>query len=294
MTSRNQPDNGPVAASAGTFALAGHQVRRLGFGAMRLAGPGVFGPPPDPAEALAVLRAAAEAGVNHVDTAYYYGPEVVNTLIRQAWHPYPEELALVSKVGARRTPDGGIVAWDDPAELRLGIEQNLRSLGTDRLAAVNLRLIDGLVSDSRFDDQLEAMVRARDDGLIGGVGLSNVSLHQLRLALGNTEIACVQNLYHVGARSSAPVLAECTRHDIPFVPWAPLGSGRTLNAPPIQRVAARHGATAAQVALAWLLAQGPNVVLIPGTSERAHLTDNLTAGRLNLTEADLAELDTGS
>jgi aryl-alcohol dehydrogenase-like predicted oxidoreductase len=287
MTSPEQPS-----ASAGTFALAGYQVRRLGFGAMRLTGPGVFGPPRDPVEALAVLRAAAEAGVNHVDTAYYYGPEVVNTQLRAAWHPYPEELALVSKVGARRTPDGGIVAWDAPAELRLGIEENLRSLGTDRLAAVNLRLMDGYVSDSRFDDQLEAMVRARDDGLIGGVGLSNVSLHQLRRALASTEVVCVQNSYSVGARSSAPVLAECTRHGIPFVPWAPLGSRGTLDARPIRRVAARHGVTAAQVALAWLLAQGPNVLLIPGTASRAHLAENLVAGQLTLTRADLAELDT--
>jgi aryl-alcohol dehydrogenase-like predicted oxidoreductase len=223
-----------LAASAGTFPLAGYAVRRLGFGAMRLTGPGVFGPPRDRTEALAVLRAAVEAGVNHIDTAFYYGPEVANSLIRDALHPYAEHLALVSKVGARRTPDGGILAWDDPADLRQGIENDLRSLQTEQLAAVNLRVMDPDLSDSRFDDQLEAMVRAREDGLIAGVGLSNISLRQLRRALTHTKIVCVQNLFRLDARSSTPVLAECACQSVAFVPWGPLGSNETLDVAPVQ------------------------------------------------------------
>jgi aryl-alcohol dehydrogenase-like predicted oxidoreductase len=280
-----------VAAAAGSFVLAGHVVHRLGFGAMRLTGPGVFGPPRDRAEALRVLRAAVDAGVNHIDTAFYYGPEVVNTLIREALYPYSEQLALVSKVGARRTPNGAILAWDEPADLRLGIENDLRSLRVERLAAVNLRVMDPGLSESRFDDQLEAMVRARDDGLIAGVGLSNVSLRQLHRALAHTEIVCVQNLFRLDARSSTAVLDECARRAIAFVPWGPLGPDETLNAGPIRRVATRHEASRAQVALAWVLAQGAHVLLIPGTSSPAHLRENLGAGRLTLTDADLTELE---
>jgi pyridoxine 4-dehydrogenase len=281
-----------LAAKAGTFPLAGYAVRRLGFGAMRLTGPGAFGPPRDRAEALAVLRTAVNAGVNHIDTASYYGPEVANTLIHEALHPYPKDLALVSKVGARRTPDGGIFAWDDPVDLRQGIENDLRSLRTERLAAVNLRVMDPNLSDLRFDDQLEAMIRARDDGLIAGVGLSNISLRQLRRALTHTEIVCVQNLYRLDTRtSSASVLDECARHAIAFVPWGPLGSKETLDTTPVEQVAARHGATRSQVELAWVLAQGAHVLLIPGTSSRAHLEENLAAGQLVLTKTDLTQLD---
>jgi aryl-alcohol dehydrogenase-like predicted oxidoreductase len=283
--------SGDIAAAAGTFPLAHHAVRRLGFGAMRLTGPAAFGPPGDRAEALAVLRTAIDAGVNHIDTAFYYGPEVANALIREALHPYSEDLALVSKVGARRTSDGGILAWDDPVDLRQGIEDDLRSLRTERLAAVNLRVMDPNLSDQRFDDQLEAMVRARDDGLIAGVGLSNVSLRQLRRALTHTEIVCVQNLYRFDERTSTPVLDECARHAIAFVPWGPLGSNETLDTAPVEQVAARHGATRSQVELAWVLAQGPHVLLIPGTSSRAHLAENLAAGQLTFTQTDLTQLN---
>ena len=187
-----------------TFGLGHMQVRRSGYGAMQLAGPYAFGAPPDRASALGVLRAAVAAGVDHIDTAQYYGPGVVNDLIREALYPYPDGLAIVSKVAVRRDDSGAVLPFDDPDQLREGIEDNLRSLRVGQLAAVNLRLSgDGRV-DARFDDQLAAMVAARDDGLIAGVGLSNVSLEQLRHAIAGTDIVCVQNLFHLADRSAAP------------------------------------------------------------------------------------------
>src|SRR5277367_4726027 len=207
------------------YPLGTATVSRVGFGAMQLPGPGVFGPPRDRDAAIAVLRRAVELGVDHIDTAQYYGPAVANELIRAALSPYPEGLALVSKVGARRDESGGILRYDEPAQLRQGIEDNLRSLAVGQLAAVNLRLMDGAEPDNRFDDQLAAMVKARDDGLIGGVGLSNVSRDHLRHALAETEIACVQNLMNLADRRSLPVLEECHARGIAFVPFFPLGSG---------------------------------------------------------------------
>ena len=200
-------------------------VFRIGFGAMQLPGPGVLGPPRDRAAAIAVLRRAADLGVDHIDTAQYYGPAVANELIRAALHPYPAGLALVSKVGARRDAAGGVLRYDQPAELRQGIEDNLRSLDADRLAVANLRLMDGAPPGQLFDDQLAAMVQARDDGLIGGIGLSNVTRDHLRHALSVTDIACVQNLMNLAQRESMPVLEECHARGIAFVPFFPLGSG---------------------------------------------------------------------
>ena len=200
-------------ASIGQFA-----VSRIGFGAMQLPGPGVFGPPRDRTEALAVLRRAVELGVDHIDTAQYYGPDVANQLIREALHPYPDNLALVSKVGARRDEVGGWVPYDEPAELRQGIEDNLISLGVDQLAAVNLRLTDGAIPDGRFENQLAVMIQARDEGLIGGVGLSNVTRAHLLRALESTEIACVQNPLNLLQREAMPLLTECTARGIAFVP----------------------------------------------------------------------------
>ena len=212
-----------------SYSLGSMSVSRVGFGAMQLPGPGASGPPRDRDAALAVLRRAVELGVNHVDTAQAYGPDVANELIRTALYPYPDNLALVSKVGVRRDASGGWVTADDPVQLRQDIEENLRGLGVERLAAVNLRLPDGAGLDRRFDDQLAAMVKARDEGLIGGVGLSGVTREQLLYAAGQTEIVCVQNLLNVVDRASMPVLEECYARGIAFVPFFPLGSAFELD-----------------------------------------------------------------
>ena len=263
--------------------LGTHLVSPIGFGAMQLTGPGIFGPPADRDEALLLLREVVDRGVNHIDTAQYYGPDVVNELIREALYPYPPDLVVVSKVGARRDDRGGIFAYDQPAELRLGIEENLRALAIESLPVVNLRLMGGRRPDQFFDDQLAAMVAARDDGLIGAVGLSNITVEHLERALAVTEVACVQNPYHVTNRSSQPVLDECERRGIAFVPFAPLGSGRVsgrgsvIGSDPVRQVAERLGCTPAQVALTWALDAGPHVLLIPGTSSRRHFRENLAA-----------------
>lgn len=277
------------------FPLGSVTVSRIGFGAMQLPGPGVFGPPRDRGEALAVLRRGAELGVDHIDTAQYYGPDVANQLIRQALHPYPDDLALVSKVGARRDASGKWLAADQPAELRRGIEDNLRSLGTDQLAAVNLRVMGDASPGTRFDDQLATMIAARDEGLIGGIGLSNITREHLLRALAHTDIACVQNPMNLADQSSMPVLEECHARGIAFVPFFPLGSALTpnnqvLGNPQLAAIAGRLGRTPAQVALAWMLSLRPNVVLIPGTSSVRHLEDNLAAADIDLDEQTREQL----
>src|SRR5690242_12974110 len=212
------------------FPLAGYNVHRVGFGAMQLPGPGVFGPPRDHNQALAVLRRAVDAGVDHIDTSQFYGPDVANALIREALHPYPENLALVSKVGARRDDKGNWIPAAQPDDLRADIETNLRELGVDQLAAVNLRIhgddpsAAAEVDRDLFDRQLTAMIAARDEGLIAGIGLSSITLEHLRIALDRTEIVTVQNAYNLVDRSSQPVLDATTEHGISFVPFFPLGS----------------------------------------------------------------------
>jgi pyridoxine 4-dehydrogenase len=277
------------------FPLGPLQVRRSGYGAMQLAGPFAAGIPPDRPSAIGVLRAAVAAGVDHIDTAQYYGPGAVNDLIRDALYPYPDGLAIVSKV-AVRGDDGAVLPSGDPDQLRVGIEDNLRSLRIGQLAAVNLRLPgDGRV-DARFDDQLAVLVAARDEGLIAGVGLSNVSLGQLRHAVAGTGIVCVQNLFHLADRRDAPVLQECLGRGIAYVPFCPLGWPRgqdnpVLTSPVVSQVAARLGITPAQVALHWLLQLAPNVLLIPGTGSVAHLRENLAAEGVTLDEQALRQLD---
>lgn len=271
-------------------------VARVGYGAMQLTGPGVFGPPDDRDEAVSVLRAAVAAGVNHIDTAEYYGPGVVNALIREALYPYPEDLVIVSKVGARRDGSGGVLRYDEPDELRRGIEDNLRTLQVDRLAAVNLRLMDFAVPDAKFDAQLAAMIGARDDGLIDGIGLSNVSLEHVRRALAVTEVVCVQNSFSLVDRGSAPVLRACVEGGIAFVPYVPLGwprqrRGVIFDNPTVQRLARRYGATPAQIALAWLAGLSPNVLLIPGTASLRHLHENLAVDHLELDTDAMDQLD---
>jgi pyridoxine 4-dehydrogenase len=271
------------------FNLGRRSVNRLGYGAMRLTGSGVFGPPRDRDEAVAVLRAAVEAGVDHIDTAQYYGPGVVNDLIREALYPYADDLSIVTKVGARRDRTGGIVVFNQPHELRLGIEDNLASLSLQQLAAVNLRLVDGAPADAFFDAQLAAMIRARDDGLIAGVGLSNITVAHLRRAIAETDIVCVQNLLNPADLSSLPVLRECGALGIAFVPFFSLGAGvgphnLVLNDRRVQSASRRLGITPAQVALAWALDLAPNVLLIPGTSSLRHLAENLAAAQAQLDE----------
>ena len=276
--------------------LADKTVWRVGYGAMQLAGDGVYGPPRDLEEALAVLRAAVDAGVDHIDTAQFYGPGVVNSLIREALFPYPDGLALVSKVAARRDDSGSVLPYDDPDQLRAGIEENLATLDVEQLTAVNLRVLDKEVPNQRFVEQLGALVAARDEGLIAGVGISNVSHRHLLMALEVTDIVCVQNAYNLADRSSAPVLKECTARGIPFVPFCPLGFPKAQRDairtnPVVNRIAAGHGATPTQVALAWLLAIADNVLLIPGTRSRGHLAENLAAASLSLDDDDVAALN---
>jgi aryl-alcohol dehydrogenase-like predicted oxidoreductase len=271
------------------FALGRMRVRRSGYGAMQLAGQFAARTPPDRESAIGVLQAAVTAGVDHIDTAQYYGPGTVNALIRDALYPYPDQLAIVSKVAAGR--DGSSAAY-----LRAGIVDNLRALGVGQLAAVNLRLPgDGRV-DASFDDQLAAMVAARDEGLIAGIGLSNISLEQLQHAVAGTEIVCVQNLFHLADRTAAPLLYACLSQGIAFVPFCPLGWPRgldnpVLTSPVVIQTAARLGATPPQVALQWLLQLAPNVLLIPGTGSLSHLRQNLAAEDVTLDDLALRDLE---
>jgi pyridoxine 4-dehydrogenase len=281
--------------AAGSFGLGGWQVHRLGYGAMQLAGDNVFGPPRDRDEALRVLRAAIDSGINHIDTAQYYGPGVVNELIREALYPYPSNLAIVSKVAARRDTVGAVLPYDEPDQLRAGIEDNLLTLGVDRLAAVNLRLMDGSSPGKRFDAQLAALISARDQGLIDGIGLSNVSRAHLSRAVAQTDIVCVQNLFNLVDQSSLDVVEECRLRAIAFVPFCPLGWPRgaqntILTSPVLAGIGNRLGATASQIALAWLLDLAPNILLIPGTRTRRHLAENIDAARVALDDTARAEL----
>jgi aryl-alcohol dehydrogenase-like predicted oxidoreductase len=276
-----------------TFKLGKFTVNRVGFGAMQLPGPGVFGPPRDHDQAIAVLKRAVELGVNHIDTAQFYGPDVANALIREALHPYPDNLALVSKIGARRDGKGNWIPASQPDDLRADIEVNLRELGVDQLAAVNLRIhgddpaAAGEVDRELFDRQLSTMIAARDEGLIGGIGLSSVSLEHLQIALDRTEIVTVQNAYNLVDRTSQPVLDVCADRGISFVPFFPLGSAfnaenPVLGNPAVKKAAADLGKTPAQIALAWTLSVAPNVLLIPGTSSVAHLEENLAVADIEL------------
>jgi aryl-alcohol dehydrogenase-like predicted oxidoreductase len=273
--------------------LAGRSVARMGFGAMQLPGPGVFGPPKDKAVALDILRRVVDAGVNHIDTAQFYGPGVANDLIREALQPYPENLVIVSKVGAARDERGQWLSAQRPEELRAGVEANLASLGLDQVPVVNLRRHP--MSDVAFGDQLAAMVDMRDEGLIGGVGLSSVSLDEYRQGAAATTVACVQNAYNVADRSDQDVFDACVDDGVPYVPFFPLGSAfmpdrPVLTDPAVTATAERLGVTAAQVALAWLLHLSPNVLLIPGTSSLEHLEENLAVSEVQLDPEAIAAL----
>jgi len=281
-------------APGGTATLAGREVARIGFGAMQLPGPGVWGPPRDRDTALAVLRRAVELGVNHIDTAQFYGNGVANELIRAALHPYPENLVLVSKVGAERDADGGWIPAQRPEQLRAGVEANLRTLGAEQIHVVNLRLVDelpgghSLPADQKadLDSQLAEMAALRDEGKIGGVGISTVTVGQLRQALP-VGLACVQNPYSLLDRSGEPLLELCREHDVAWVPYFPLGSAfpgmpKVSEHPAVTEAASALGATPAQVGLAWLLAHDPGILLIPGTASLSHLEDNIATANVRL------------
>jgi aryl-alcohol dehydrogenase-like predicted oxidoreductase len=262
---------------------------------MQLPGPGVFGPPKDRDQALSVLRRSVELGINHIDTAQYYGPDVANELIYSALHPYPSDLVLVSKVGAGRDETGGWLPANKPEELRAGVEANLASLHVDQLGAVNLRSGEAGEPNDLFDAQVGAMAAMQEAGMIAGVGVSNVSLAQLERARSITEIVCVQNAYNLRDRGSEPVLEACEAAAIAFVPFFPLGSafGASVDVtadPAVINVAHRLDASPAQVALAWLLARSAQILLIPGTSSVGHLEENFASASLVLDDQALHEL----
>lgn len=285
----------------GTATLAGRPVARIGYGAMQLPGPGVLGPPRDRAAALAVLRRAVELGVNHIDTAQYYGPDVANELIHAALHPYPDDLVLVTKVGAERDRQGRWISAQRPPQLRAGVEANLRSLDVERIDVVNLRLL-GAEQGPRdkamrvdLDSQLAEMIALRAEGKIGGIGISSISLGQLRRALP-AGIACVQNAYNLLDRADEPLLDLCRERNIAWVPYFPLGSAfagtsKVTQHPAVLAAAAGHGATPAQVVLAWLLAHDAHILLIPGTSNLEHLDENVATSDVSLDDATMTLLD---
>ena len=284
MTSDNLP--------GGRYQVADLQLTRVGYGAMQLAGPGVFGPPKDHDAAIAVLRAAVDLGINHIDTADYYGPYVTNELIREALAPYPDGLHIVTKVGARRDEQGGWPPARTPAELREQVHDNLRHLGLDMLDVVNLR-VGGLAEaePGSIAEQFGALAELRQQGLIRHLGLSTVSADQLAEAQSIAPVVCVQNLYNIAHRGDDALVDATARQGIAFVPYFPLGGFSPLQSEALQSVADRLGATPLAVALAWLLHRSPNILLIPGTSSVAHLRENVAAAGLKLPDEAIAELD---
>ena len=286
-----------------TYSLGSFRVHRVGFGAMQLPGPGVMGPPRDHDEAIAVLRRAVELGVDHIDTAQYYGPDVANELIREALHPYSDDLVLVSKVGAFRDDHGGWLPGQRPDQLRSAVEDNLRSLGTDRLGAVNLRLMEehdsGAAPRVPLEDQLAEMVALRKEGKIAGIGISTASRAQVEQAIAQAQIVCVQNAFSLVDQKDADVVDLCHDSGVAYVPYFPLGSAfpgmaKVTESPAVRAVAERIDASPAQVGLAWLLAHRDNVLLIPGTSSVAHLEENMKVATITLSADDIAELEKGA
>ncbi len=278
---------------SGTFTLGTRTVKRLGYGAMQLAGPHVFGPPKDPEAARAVLRTAVESGVNHIDTCDYYGPHVTNRLIREALHPYPRDLVLVTKIGARRGDDASWIPAFSPDELVQQVQDNLRNLRLDVIDAVNLRSMYGIhgPAEGPLEPQLTALAELQRKGLVRHIGLSNVTPKQIADARKICEIVCVQNFYNVAHRADDALIDDLARDRIAYVPFFPLGGFTPLQSSTLSDVAKRLGATPMQVALAWLLQRAPNILLIPGTSSVAHLKENLAAAELKLPDDAVAALN---
>jgi len=278
---------------SGTFALGDRTVKRLGYGAMQLAGPGVFGSPKDRDTALAVLREAVASGVNHIDTSDFYGPHVTNQLIREALHPYPDDLVIVTKVGARRGKDGSWIPAPSPEELKRGVHDNLRNLGLDVLDVVNFRSTFGI--EEPVEGSIEASVAAladlRQQGLVRHIGLSNVTPAQVAEGRRICDIVCVQNHHNLSHRNDDALIDDLAHDGIAYVPYFPLGGFTPLQSSSLSEVAQRLGATPMQVALAWLFHRAPNILLIPGTSSLAHLRENLAAAELNLPEEAINQLN---
>ena len=284
----------PEAKLGGQFTFPGTSltVQRIGYGAMQLAGPGAWGPPKDPDGAIAVLREAVAAGVNHIDTADYYGPHITNQIIRKALHPYPSELVIVTKLGAVRPPDKSWRPAISPQELAAGVHDNLRNLGLDALDIVNYRAMGAIHGPAAgsIAEQVTVLADLRREGLIRSIGLSNVTAAQVAEAQAITGIVCVQNNYNLAQRHDDALIGDLARQGIAYVPFFPLGGFTPLQSSTLSEVAARLGANPMQVALAWLLHRSPNILLIPGTSSVAHLRENLAAGQLTLSPQILAEL----
>jgi pyridoxine 4-dehydrogenase len=278
---------------AGTFALGNRTVNRMGYGAMQLAGPGVFGPPKNHATAVAVLRAALEAGVNHIDTSDFYGPHVTNRIIREALHPYADDLVIVTKVGALRGDDASWNPAQSPAELEQAVHDNLRNLGLDVLEVVNLRVMGDVhaPSEGSIEPQFSALAKLQQQGLIRHLGLSNVTATQVAEAQRIAPVVCVQNQFNLAHREDDAFVDALAKQGIAYVPFFPLGGFTPLQSQTLSDVAARLGVTPMQVALAWLLARAPNILLIPGTSSLDHLRENLAAAELQLSKDVMAELD---
>lgn len=278
---------------AGTYKLAGHTVRRLGYGAMQLAGPGVFGPPKDPTAARAVLREAVAAGVNHIDTSDFYGPHVTNQIIREALHPYADDLVIVTKISARRGADAAWIPAMSPEELTQAVHDNLRNLGIDAIEVVNFRSMFDVhgPAEGSIEPQLTVLADLQRKGLIRHIGLSNVTPTQIAEGRKICDIVCVQNQYNVAHRGDDKLIDDLARDGIPYVPFFPLGGFSPLQSSILSDVAKRLNATPMQVALAWLLRRSPNILLIPGTSSVAHLRENLAAADLVLPDDAMTALN---
>ena len=280
-------------SKAGTFPLGDRVVRRLGYGAMQLAGPGVFGPPKDHDRAIQVLREAVASGVNHIDTSDYYGPHFTNRLIREALHPYPDELVIVTKIGARRGDDASWNPAISPDDLKNAVQDNLRNLRLDALDVVNLRIMgDGHgPTEGSIEALLTVLADLQGQGLVRHIGLSNVTSAQLNEGRRICDIVCVQNLYNLAHRADDALIDELAGQSIAYVPFFPLGGFSPLQSSILSAVAERLGVTAMQVALAWLLRRAPNILLIPGTSSLAHLRENIAAAELDLAPDAIRALD---
>jgi aryl-alcohol dehydrogenase-like predicted oxidoreductase len=280
-------------ATPATYPLGDRPVRRMGYGAMQLAGPGVFGPPRDRGAAIAVLREAVASGINHIDTSDYYGPYVVNELIHEALHPYPDDLVIVTKVGARRGDDGSWNPAQSPSELAAAVHDNLKRLGLDVLPVVNLRLMGhGLEpSEGPVEPMFSALADLQRQGLIRHLGISHATPSQVDAARAIAPVACVQNMYNLARRGDDALIDRLAADGIAYVPYFPLGGFAPLQSQTLDAVAQRLGATPMQVALAWLLRRAPNILLIPGTSSVAHLRENLASAEIELPEAVMRELE---
>ncbi|GLQ97405.1 aldo/keto reductase family oxidoreductase [Dyella mobilis] len=282
-----------MSAVSRTYPFAGRTVNRMGYGAMQLAGPGVFGPPKDRDAALAVLRQAIEQGVNHIDTSDFYGPHVTNQLIREALHPYPQDLVIVTKVGAVRGDEGSWLPAAEPEAIRRGIHDNLRNLGVDVIDVVNMRIMGAIhaPTESSIEKQVTALAELQQQGLIRHIGLSNVTATQVAEAQRIAKIVCVQNHYNLVHRDDDALVDELAGQGIAYVPFFPLGGFTPIQSTALSDIAAKLGATPMQVALAWLLHRSPNILLIPGTSSVAHLRENMSAAELRLPQSVLDELE---